>query len=197
MPKRISLEFAREPTVSYCKPSFNLKILLGQPDYTHLAAALSAWSKTGLPLIGCFSAASNVTGCLTDTIKISQLMHQYQGIALFDYATAAPYVKIDMHPPEEGASKVKMLSFRFFTAYFQDGIFFSPHKFPGGCNTPGVLIASKKLFQNKVPHGGGGGGTIFWVSESNHRFLADAEEREEPGTPDLIGSGMVIIFYKS
>lgn len=124
-------------------------------------------------------------------------MHQYQGIALFDYATAAPYVKIDMHPPEEGASKVKMLSFRFFTAYLQDGIFFSPHKFPGGCNTPGVLIASKKLFQNKVPHGGGGGGTIFWVSESNHRFLADAEEREEPGTPDLIGSGMVIIFYKS
>ena len=33
-------------------------------------------------------------------------MHQYQGIALFDYATAAPYVKIDMHPPEDGASKV-------------------------------------------------------------------------------------------
>ena len=81
----------------------------GQPDYTHLAAALSAWSKTGLPLIGCFSAASNVTGCLTDTIKISQLMHQYQGIALFDYATAAPYVKIDMHPPEEGASKVSII----------------------------------------------------------------------------------------
>ena len=36
--------------------------------------------------------------------------------------------------------------------------------------------------------GGGGGGTIFWVSEQNHRFLAEPEEREEPGTPDLIGS---------
>ena len=77
----------------------------------------------------------------------------------------------------------------------QDGIFFSPHKFPGGCNTPGVLVASKKLFQNKVPHGGGGGGTIFWVSETNHRFLADAEEREEPGTPDLIGSGLFHFLY--
>ena len=65
-----------------------------------------------MPLIGCFSAASNVTGVLTDTIRISQLMHQYQGIALFDYATAAPYVKIDMHPPEDGASKVVFNKFK-------------------------------------------------------------------------------------
>ena len=122
-------------------------------------------------------------------------MHQYQGIALFDYATAAPYVKIDMHPPEDGASKVVFNDDKKNEKKIQDGIFFSPHKFPGGCNTPGVLVASKKLFQNKVPHGGGGGGTIFWVSETNHRFLADAEEREEPGTPDLIGSGLFHFLY--
>ena len=58
-------------------------------------------------------------------------------------------------------------------------------KFPGGINTPGILVASKRLFKNKVPHGGGGGGTIFWVSEQNHRFLAEPEEREEPGTPGM------------
>ena len=103
-----------------------------------------------------------------------------------DYATAAPYVKIDMHPPEELSHK--------------DGVFFSPHKFPGGVNTPGILVAAKKLFKNKVPHGGGGGGTIFWVSEQNHRFLAEPEEREEPGTPDLIGSvrcGMIMQLKES
>ena len=139
-----------------------------------------------LPLIGCFSAASNVTGVLTDTIRISQLLHKFNGISLFDYATAAPYVKIDMHPPEELSHK--------------DGVFFSPHKFPGGVNTPGILVAAKKLFKNKVPHGGGGGGTIFWVSEQNHRFLAEPEEREEPGTPDLIGSvrcGMIMQLKES
>ena len=89
----------------------------------------------GLPLIGCFSAASNVTGVMTDTIKISQIIHKYNGIALFDYATAAPYIKIDMHPPEANSHK--------------DGVFFSPHKFPGGVNTPGILVAAKKLFKNK------------------------------------------------
>ena len=179
----------------------------GQPDYNHLEIALEQWSKTGgssildsrpegqgsekmnisdLPLIGCFSAASNVTGVLTDTIRISQLLHRFNGISLFDYATAAPYVKIDMHPPEELSHK--------------DGVFFSPHKFPGGVNTPGILVAAKKLFKNKVPHGGGGGGTIFWVSEQNHRFLAEPEEREEPGTPDLIGSvrcGMIMQLKES
>ena len=41
-------------------------------------------------------------------------MHKYEGIALFDYATAAPYVKIDMHPPEVNSHK--------------DAVFFSPHK---------------------------------------------------------------------
>ena len=146
----------------------------GQPDYNQLEIAMEQWSKSGLPLIGCFSAASNVTGVLTDTIRVSQIIHKFNGISVFDYATAAPYVKIDMHPPEPNSHK--------------DVVFFSPHKFPGGVNTPGILVAAKQLFKNKVPMGGGGGGTIFWVSEENHRFLAEPEEREEPGTPDLVGS---------
>ena len=141
----------------------------GEPDYDELDFKLQKWAKTGLPLVGCFSAASNVTGILADTVRIAQIMHKHDGLAIFDYATAAPYVKIEMHPKEPNSSK--------------DAIFFSPHKFPGGVNTPGILVAAKKLFKNKVPHGGGGGGTVFWVSEENHRFLAEAEEREEPGTP--------------
>lgn len=31
-----------------------------------------------------------------------------------------------------------------------------------------------------------GGGTVFYVTEAHHRYLANREEREEGGTPDLI-----------
>ena len=40
------------------------------------------------PLIGCFAAASNVTGILVDTERIAYLMHKYDGLVFFDYATA-------------------------------------------------------------------------------------------------------------
>ena len=38
--------------------------------------------------IGSFSAASNVTGVLTDTNKISALLHRYNALAFWDYASA-------------------------------------------------------------------------------------------------------------
>lgn len=44
--------------------------------------------------VGAFSAASNVTGVLTDTNTVSALMHRAGGLVFFDYATAAPYVKV-------------------------------------------------------------------------------------------------------
>ena len=44
--------------------------------------------------VGAFSAASNVTGVLTDTNQVSALMHRAGGLVFFDYATAAPYVKV-------------------------------------------------------------------------------------------------------
>ena len=48
---------------------------------------------------------------------------------------------------------------------YKDAIFFSVHKFVGGPETPGVLVAKKKLFQNSSP-GQCGGGTVFFVSIS-------------------------------
>ena len=39
-------------------------------------------------LIGCFSAASNITGILTDTNKVSACLHRYSALAVWDYATA-------------------------------------------------------------------------------------------------------------
>ena len=40
---------------------------------------------------------SNITGIFTDVDYLSYLMHKYQGIVFFDYASAAPYLKIDMN----------------------------------------------------------------------------------------------------
>ena len=39
-------------------------------------------------LIGCFSAASNVTGILTDTNAVTACLHRYDALAFWDYATA-------------------------------------------------------------------------------------------------------------
>lgn len=93
--------------------------------------------------IGAFTAASNVTGIETDYYMLAKIIHQAGGYCFVDFACAAPYVKIDMHPADPG-SKL-------------DAIFFSPHKFLGGPGTPGVLIFDSKLYHNKVPDLPGGG----------------------------------------
>ena len=56
------------------------------------------WQDCGRQLIGAFAAASNVTGALVDVDAVSALLHRYHALALWDYATAAPHIKIDMNP---------------------------------------------------------------------------------------------------
>ena len=62
-------------------------------DLTDLSHKLSLYSARKLK-IGAFSAASNVTGIMTDVDAVSIMMHKAGGLAVFDYATAAPYVKV-------------------------------------------------------------------------------------------------------
>jgi selenocysteine lyase/cysteine desulfurase len=50
----------------------------------------------GRPKLGSFSAASNVTGILTDTRALAKLLHRHGAYACLDFAAAAPYVDIDM-----------------------------------------------------------------------------------------------------
>ena len=44
--------------------------------------------------IGSFSAASNVTGILTDTGAVARLLHAHGALSFWDYAAAGPYVPI-------------------------------------------------------------------------------------------------------
>jgi len=127
-------------------------------------------------LIASFSAASNVTGIVTDTHRVSQLLHEHGALAFWDYAAAAPYVDIEMQPRCDEHPLAYM-----------DAIFLSPHKFIGGPGTPGVLIARRQLLTNSVPDVVGGG-TVSYVNPEHHRYLSDPEHREEGGTPAIVES---------
>src|SRR6478736_2933834 len=130
-------------------------------------------------LIGSFSAASNVTGIVTDTDAISSLLHDHGALAFWDYAAAAPYVDIEMYG--RGGRGVAGP-----TAY-KDAVFLSPHKFIGGPSTPGVLVVRRELMTNRVPDVPGGG-TVAYVNPDDHAYLTDPAHREEGGTPAIIES---------
>lgn len=65
--------------------------------------------------IGCFSAASNVTGALVDTLKITKLLHLHGALSFWDYASAAPYVEVDVNPVVVGAGEERNLYLKVCT----------------------------------------------------------------------------------
>ena len=149
----------------------------GRIDLAMLERVLGETAGRG-PRIGSFSAASNVTGILSDTRAISILLHRHGALSVWDFAAAAPYVDIDMEPHRPGPDA---------ELDYKDAIVLSPHKFIGGPGTPGVLVARRELFRNRVPTAPGGG-TVVYVNPLEHVYLADPEHREEGGTPAIIES---------
>jgi len=147
----------------------------GHIDLTDLEERLHEYRDRPLR-IASFSAASNVTGIVTDTHRVSQLLHEHGALAFWDYAAAAPYVDIDMMPR---CSEHPLA--------YKDAVVLSPHKFIGGPGTPGVLIVRRELLTNSVPDVVGGG-TVAYVNPEDHRYLSDPIHREEGGTPAIIES---------
>ena len=122
--------------------------------------------------IGSFSACSNVTGIITPYHELAKIMHEYNGLAMVDFAASAPYVDINMHP-EDPDEKL-------------DAIFFSPHKFLGGPGSSGIMIFDKRLYHNPVPDNPGGG-TVDWTNRwGQYKFVDDIEAREDGGTPGFL-----------
>ncbi len=145
----------------------------GHIDQAQLAAELETYADRPLK-IGSFSAASNVTGIVSDTWGIAALLHRHGALSFWDFAACAPYVDIHMDPPPGRDPEAH-----------KDAIFLSPHKFIGGPGTPGVLVARKSLLTNRVPDVPGGG-TVSYVNPEEHRYLDDHEAREEGGTPAIV-----------
>jgi selenocysteine lyase/cysteine desulfurase len=138
----------------------------GRLDLDHLETELRRRAGRTLK-IGSFSAASNVTGIITDVARASAVLHRHGALSCWDYAAAGPYLPIDMTG--------------------KDAVFLSPHKFIGGPGTPGVLVVKRSLLRNRVPSVPGGG-TVLFVSPDAHTYDPDPAVREEGGTPAIVES---------
>jgi selenocysteine lyase/cysteine desulfurase len=142
----------------------------GGPDLVELEKALIENKHRSLK-IGAFSVASNVSGILTSTGPVTCLLRAHGALSVWDYAAAAPYVSISMIAPGDAPI---------------DAIVLSPHKFPGGPGASGILIVRKSAVRLARPTWPGGG-TVRFVSAWNHDYVDDLAEREEAGTPNIIG----------
>jgi selenocysteine lyase/cysteine desulfurase len=145
----------------------------GHVDLDVLEARLREYADRPLR-IGSFSAASNVTGIVTDTMRVARVLHTHGALSFWDFAAAAPYVDISMAGDGDPLTR-------------KDAVFLSPHKLIGGPGTPGVLVVRRELVTNPVPTVPGGG-TVAYVNPVEHVYLDDPIAREEGGTPDIVGS---------
>ncbi len=151
-------------TVETIRPDDN-----GTPDLNHLVHLLKKY-KARRTKIAAITACSNVTGIETPYHEIAKTMHSHNGRCFVDFAASAPYVAIDMHPPNGHL----------------DAIYFSGHKFLGGPGTPGILIFNKELYQNTVPDHPGGGTILYSNPWQEHDYFTDIETREDGGTPPIL-----------
>ena len=122
-------------------------------------------------MIGSFSAASNVTGIVSDTHGISDLLHEHGALGFWDFAAARPTSTSRCTAP---------------AARYKDAIFLSPHKFIGGphpgrarrppraVDQPGARRPRRRHRRLRQP--------------DEHRYLDDPAHREEGGTPAIIES---------
>ncbi|MFV0303306.1 MAG: aminotransferase class V-fold PLP-dependent enzyme, partial [Paracoccus sp. (in: a-proteobacteria)] len=136
----------------------------GGPDLGALRAELAAAEG---PVLGSFSAASNVTGALSDVAAVTRLLKAAGALVIWDYAGGAPYLPIDM-------------------GLGMDAVVTSPHKFIGGPGASGVTILRRAAVMATRPTLPGGG-TVRFVNDSGHDYALSVEAREEAGTPNVVG----------
>jgi selenocysteine lyase/cysteine desulfurase len=149
----------------------------GGVDLNDLERQLLTYKNRNPPprqLIGSFGAASNVTGITTNVQAVTAVLKKHGAYAMFDHAADGAHAKITLGDA--------------------DALFFSPHKFVGGVGTPGILVVRNNLLP-KVPVVAGGG-TVSFVSDKCQEYLPHHSEREEGGTPDIIGSIRAGMIFK-
>lgn len=140
----------------------------GGPDLTALDRLLA---QARGPVIGAFSAMSNVSGIVTDVAEVTRRLKRAGAIAVWDYAGAGPYLPINMLPAPDAAI---------------DAVVISPHKFVGGPGASGVMILRRDAVRSARPSLPGGG-TVRFVSSKGQDYHPAVEVREEAGTPNVVG----------
>lgn len=122
-------------------------------------------------IITSITHCSNLTGYFTPLKEIKNIINNYkkkniESYLFTDMACSAPYKKID--------------------GSIFDAFFISPHKFIGGIETPGILVAKICLFQKKYSVNPGGS----CIKKTCHNYIEyseDIEIRENAGTPNIVG----------
>lgn len=142
----------------------------GGPDMQALEAALLAARDAEL-IVGAFSAASNVTGIISDVDAVTRMLKRHGALAIWDYGCAAPYTPVEMKAGTDAA---------------KDAIVFSTHKFPGGPGASGITVIRQAIVRRTTPTIPGGG-TVSFVSPWGHVYSSDLADREEGGTPNVTG----------
>jgi len=142
----------------------------GYIDIDELKEEIKKDKYKGRKKIGAFSAASNISGIKSDVFALARVLHQYEALAVFDYAASAPYVDINLYDGSD----------------YLDAIYFSPHKFVGGPGSSGILIINKDIYETSCPPTVAGGGTVDYVSNAGYEFTEDVETREKAGTPGIL-----------
>jgi len=114
--------------------------------------------------------ASNVTGFVSPIHEVAELAHRYGALVSVDAAQLAPHHRIDIRP----ASDPGHLDF----------VSFSGHKMyaPYGA---GVLVAPRDFFSGAPEVMGGGAISIVTWDDT---VWADLPDREEAGSPNVIGA---------
>lgn len=142
----------------------------GGVDMAALEHALAA-AQGAARIVGTFSAASNVTGILTDVDAVTRALRAHGALAVWDYGCAGPYCAMDM---------------KAGTDVQKDAIVFSVHKFPGGPGSSGVAVIRDEIACRATPTLPGGG-TVSFVSPWGHVYSGSLSAREEGGTPNVTG----------
>ena len=116
------------------------------------------------------TGASNVTGEVLPIHAIAESAHRHGAIVVVDAAQLAPHRPIDMRPHEDPGHL--------------DFVVFSAHKM----NSPygeGAIVGPRNHFSEAAPYLQGGG-TVYHVG-LDHVIWAEAPERQEAGTPNVLG----------
>jgi cysteine desulfurase/selenocysteine lyase len=140
----------------------------GHIDVDAIEVALrNSGGKIGLIAL---SGASNVTGFISPIHEVAELAHRYGALVSVDAAQLAPHRRIDIRSADDPGHL--------------DFVSFSGHKMyaPYGA---GVLVAPRDFFSGAPEVMGGGAIRIVTWDDT---VWADLPDREEAGSPNVIGA---------
>ncbi len=141
----------------------------GRLDIAHLKQKLEEYK--GRVRLMALTGASNVTGYINPIREVARLVHAYGAEIMVDAAQLAPHRPLDMGKQDDPVH-IDYLAFSAHKIYAPFGL--------------GVLVANREAFADGEPDMVGGG-TISIVS-MDHIFWADVPEKEEAGTPNVVGA---------